>query len=98
MRNPRACNPGGNSPHTVFNKMGLVAAEGRAMSGVLDSVILPLRCPHLLVHARALERRARYAAENAQLLQLPQGEGSARAKVPPIQPTISPALSPFLMP
>ena len=39
MRNPRACNPGGNSPHTVFNKMGLVAAEGRAMYTPDDKVV-----------------------------------------------------------
>jgi hypothetical protein len=32
MRNPRVCNPVGNSPHTVFNKKDLVAAEGRAMN------------------------------------------------------------------
>jgi hypothetical protein len=31
MRNPQAWNPVGNSHHTVFNKKGLVAAEGRAM-------------------------------------------------------------------
>jgi len=31
MRNPRAWNPVGNSPHTIFNKKGLVAAEGSAM-------------------------------------------------------------------
>jgi len=37
MRNPRACNPVGNSPHTVFNKKGLVAAEGSAMIKIESS-------------------------------------------------------------